>query len=261
MGINLKTVDTISRYAESFGVKSALQTKPVNFVKSDFKDLNFTKNIFSKTESKSGEEVLLLKDRLISKDPQSGMNVTKSLTGKLKDLLTRIFKKDVVKQELFDCLVPWHKGFDIEKAKTLFKDRVGLNLHVACPDGLRSFADTPSKVIKYVENGRFPKEEIKHVVLGHGTGTTINDTWVINGTKEKVFDYINKNIPAGEKALVCCCEETPKNLLKFLPKDKPGIGNVVHTELSTKSRPAKIVESGKNEIIGEFAKGNVKYYG
>lgn len=179
---------------------------------------------------------------------------------KIQSNLLKLFtKRDPVKRELLNCLWPGGKKFNIELAKDIFVKRTGMNLHVASPDGLQSFAQTPAKIIRYLDKGMFPKE-IKHAILGHGTGSTVNDSWVVSGTGEKVFDFIRREIPKGERALVCCCEETPKPLLSLLNKNKKGVGRVVHTELGTASRPAKIVESGRDEIIGDFARGKATYY-
>lgn len=207
---------------------------------------NVTNNsVFLKTVSKSSGDVLELNSL------RNGQETTKCLTEKLMDTIKSIFKREPIKKELYKK--------NVENAAALFKEKTGLKLHVACTDDIWSFAMTPEKVIKYIDKGQFPKE-LKHLVLGHGTGSTLNDTWVVSGTNEKVFEYVKNNVPKGEKALVCCCEETPKNLSYLLPKDKPGIGRVVHTELCTKRGPAKIVESGKDEIIGSFSKGITRYY-
>lgn len=235
-------ISQIASFTKNCGVKSILQTEPALLKSIQPPDLRFSSPSYKCSMSKS-----------------PSAQIKKSLIKELISSVKSLFKRDPVKKEIFNSLVPGHKEFNLERAKVLLKEKTGLNLHIACSDELLSFAQTPGKVIKYIDKGKFPKE-IKHVLLGHGTGSTIDDTWVISGTNEKVFDYINRNIPKGEKALVCCCEETPKKLLQLLPKGKAGIGHVVHTELSTASRPAKIVESGRNEIIGDFAKGQVHYY-
>lgn len=175
------------------------------------------------------------------------------------NLIKQALKRDPVRREIFNSLHPKSRTFNPEKAIDLFKERTGLNLHIASSTGLASFASTPGKIIKFQNKGNLP-EGVKDIVIGHGTGSTLNDTWVVASTKQKVFDYVNKHISAGKKVLVCCCEETPKKISSLIPKDKAGIGNVVNTELHTARRPAKIVESGKAEIIGDFAKGITKYY-
>ena len=63
---------------------------------------------------------------------------------------------------------------------------------------------------------------------------------------DKIFDFIEQNIPYGNKVLVNCCEETPKSLRYLIPKNKPAIGNSTYTDATSSYRhPLKIVESGK----------------
>jgi hypothetical protein len=57
-------------------------------------------------------------------------------------------------------------------------------------------------------------ENTSNLVIGHAGGTGSN--WFFHGTNQRVPDYINKNIPQGEKAWVIACKtDDPKNFAKL----------------------------------------------
>ena len=120
-------------------------------------------------------------------------------------------------------------------------------------------------ILNDIKKGKFPKD-IKYVIFGHGSGTSLAKTdenaWHVAGNpKVKIFDFIEQNIPYGNKVLVNCCEETPKSLRYLIPKNKPAIGNSTYTDATSSYRhPLKIVESGKREIIGGYANGITTLY-
>lgn len=172
--------------------------------------------------------------------------------------IEKIITNQSVKNQFAKYLLPG-KSFDIEKAKLLFEQKTNIQLHIGHTDNLFSFSLTPGNIIKLINSGKFPSD-FKHVLIGHGTGTVIDNSWRFSGNNKDIFEYIRQNIPLGEKVLVTCCEETPKELRRLIQKDKPGIGNIVHTELTSHHRPAKIVISGQNQIIGHYAKGKTEYY-
>ena len=149
-------------------------------------------------------------------------------------------------------------------AQQRFKNETGANLHIGNEFSLVGSFD---EGLQYIENwykqGLMPND-IKHVLIGHGTGSAERGSWAFwNGNEAigNVFDYINTHIPKGEKVLVNCCEVTPKQYRHLIPKDKPAIGNTTHTEAtSTYYHPLKIVQSGRNEIIGGYANGIMTLY-
>ncbi len=109
------------------------------------------------------------------------------------------------------------------------------------------FADACSLLERCAREGNFPKD-IKHVIVGHGTGSSINGDWQIINGGGYVFNYINRNIPRGEKVLVLCCEGKLSPRLR----GRCGVGDEVVLGLHDRFHPAKIVESGKNEIVGDL---------
>ena len=142
----------------------------------------------------------------------------------------------------------------------LFTKATGIKMIMTNPKGAISFSNLAHTILRDIKDGSFPKD-IKYIIFGHGNGTTLNNTWhVANDPSVKIFDFIKKNIPKGEKVLVDCCEETPKELRHLIPKSKPAIGKVVTELESSYHTPAKIVKSGTDEIIGGYANGIASYY-
>lgn len=149
---------------------------------------------------------------------------------------------------------------EVQNACKMFEKETGIKMFVTNPTGAISFNSTASTLMQNIKDGTFPKD-IKHIIVGHGSGTVLNNTWHVAYSPEiKIFDFIKQNIPKGEKVLVVSCEETPKELRHLIPKDKPAIGNYVTELYSSFKHPAKIVESGKDEIIGGYGNGIATYY-
>ena len=147
---------------------------------------------------------------------------------------------------------------NISLARREFYNRTGLQLHCPTNSDLGAFtgglenlenaikgtgminAMTPQKAVKMDLKG------IKHVLIGHGCGAVETNNWIFFETRQKVLDYINKNIPKGEQVLVMTCETGTQNAQKL------GIGSEVSTLLTDFRNPGKIVEAGRNEIIGQI---------
>ena len=100
----------------------------------------------------------------------------------------------------------------------------------------------------------FPKE-IKHVMIGHGSGRAETE-WITAGRGKpiNILEYINSNkdIKAGDMVLVTCCETG--GILNPL---RPGKGLPVDLSLTTLipdsiGGPAKIVIAGQNKVGGHF---------
>lgn len=187
-----------------------------------------------------------------------------SKSNSLYQDLKGLFKPDKLGNEFRKAM--W-KGTqpEIDRAINLFKNETGINMHMLDKTQAYCFGDFANVLLRDIKNNKFPKD-IKHIVFGHGLGTSIlkdgKDSWHAAFKPEiKIFDFIEQNIPKGEKVLVNCCEGTPKNLKHLLPKDKPAIGYTTYTDASsTYYHPLKIVESGKSEIIGGYANGIMTLY-
>lgn len=114
--------------------------------------------------------------------------------------------------------------------------------------------NTPQDAVKMI----LPKD-VKHVLIGHGVGSAATNNWCFYENGINVFEYINKlKLPKGEKFIVMTCETGTQNATKR------AIGGEVSTLLTDTKNPAKIVEVGRNEIIGEFVLppfgSGVRYY-
>lgn len=140
---------------------------------------------------------------------------------------------------------PKETQLNITKVCTDFKSATGITLHCPTKWNLAPLDEALMTVVNLKSTGNFP-QDIKHIVIGHGTGSSINGTWRFCETGENVFDFINRTIPKGEKVLLGVCEEGAT------VAGKPGIGSHVVNSFIDPSMPGKIVESGKNEIIGHF---------
>lgn len=149
------------------------------------------------------------------------------------------------------------------QAETLFFQETERNLRLHCPTtweltfnqhtGYGGFDNGLENLVKWYKEGKlqdFEKYGIKHVIIGHGEGSLATGNWHFPGspTRERVMDYISRTIPDGERAIVMCCEHAPKETLRY----GRCAGKEVDTSLLYWTNPAKIVESGKNEIIGQF---------
>lgn len=96
-------------------------------------------------------------------------------------------------------------------------------------------------------------------VIGHGGGSSINGSWnfIYSGDKNgNVFSYINSNITKGEKVLVATCEDNfiPALRTEALTSGYNAIGDTCITSLIASTNPGKIVESGRNVIIGSLSR-------
>ena len=138
-----------------------------------------------------------------------------------------------------------------EELSRLFYEDTGLILH--CPtERTHLFSIALDSIYTAVKQGKFPKD-IKHVLIGHGMGSSQAKTWAMEGLSLKnkeiveIFPYINKTIPKGEKVLVCSCESPIGQIAS-----KPGIGNEVQLSLGDLSAPGKVVRSGIDRIIGHY---------
>ncbi len=163
--------------------------------------------------------------------------------------------------------VMWSKP-DAQKVKTVcdkFEKATGIKMLMTNPHDAYCFSDFANVLLRDIKNGILPKD-LKYIVFGHGEGTSLiqsgKDKWhILADPNVGIFEYINKNIPIGEKVLVNCCETTPKSMKHLIPKDKPAIGKPTHTDASSSYyHPLKIVQSGQNKIIGGYANGIMTLY-
>ena len=163
-------------------------------------------------------------------------------------------------REFFNIMASSPNAQDAQRACDIFEKETGIKMLMTNPHGARSFSTNANILIRDIKKGRFPKD-IKYVIIGHGEGTVLNDTWhVAYDPNVKIFDFIEQNIPKGEMVLVNCCETTPKELRHLIPRDKPAIGKVAGEFSSSYRHPAKIVISGNREIIGGYANGLLTLY-
>jgi hypothetical protein len=148
----------------------------------------------------------------------------------------------------------WAHQMTPEKAAELqqkFFDETGLILHIPS-SSTGNFNTALNAICTEVNKGTFPKD-IKHVIIGHGSGSSQAKTWFLEGQGLKdgktveIFPYINANIPKGEKVLVTSCE-SPCGIIP----GKPGIGGEVQLNLACIDSPGKIVRSGNDKIIGHY---------
>ena len=154
---------------------------------------------------------------------------------------------------------------DAQRACDIFERETGIKMIMTNPEGAISFNTNANIIIRDIKEGRFPKD-IKYMIIGHGAGTVLNDTWHVMFQPEiKILDFIDKHIPKGEKVLVQCCEGTPKEIRHLIPKDKPAIGKSASEMYSSYKHPAKIVISGQQvpsyqRIVGGYGNGIATYY-
>ncbi len=146
-----------------------------------------------------------------------------------------------------------------------FEKETGIKMLMTTTEEARCFNDFAKVIMRDIKKGKFPKD-LKYIIFGHGEGSSLiksgKDKWHIAGkSNEGIFDFIKNNIPKGEKVLVNCCETTPKQYTHLIPKDKPAIGKTVYTDASSSYyHPLKVVQSGKDKIIGGYANGIMTLY-
>ena len=163
-------------------------------------------------------------------------------------------------KEFSDIMCNSPTAQDAKRACDIFEKATGIKMLMTHPGGAQSFNTNANILIRDIKKGYFPKD-IKYVVIGHGEGTILNDTWHVAYDPEvKIFDFIEKNIPKGEMVLVNCCETTPKELKHLIPKNKPAIGKVAGEFSSSYKNPAKVVISGIRDIVGGYANGFLTLY-
>ena len=128
-----------------------------------------------------------------------------------------------------------------------FKKATGAELHVPDTMNSQNFGEACITLERAAKDGNFPKD-IKHVLVGHGYGSSIDGTWSMAGRGGNVFNYINGNssIKPGEKVLVLCCESGTK-----VP-GRNGIGDKVILSLTDGLHPGKIVVAGQNKVAGQL---------
>lgn len=136
---------------------------------------------------------------------------------------------------------------ELKQECDLFKQVTGAELHV--PDTMASvnFGTACSTLERCAKDGNFPAD-IKHVLVGHGYGSSVRGDWSIIGRGGNVYSYIgrNPNIKNGEKVLVLCCESGER------VAGRNAIGDSVQLSLIDRLHPAKIVVKGENKVAGEF---------
>ena len=178
----------------------------------------------------------------------------------LLNLLKDSLRPNKAGKEFFNIMTGSPSAKDAKRACDIFEKETGVKMLMTNPEGAMSFSTNANILIRDIKNGRFPKN-IKYVVIGHGEGTILNDTWHVAYDPEvKIFDFIEQNIPKGEMVLVNCCETTPKELKHLIPKNKPAIGKVASEFSSSYSNPAKVVISGTRDIVGGYANGFLTLY-
>ncbi len=141
---------------------------------------------------------------------------------------------------------------DIAELQKVFRKETGLTLH--CFGNIRDFNKTLSAIADEVKNGKFPKE-IKHIMIGHGSGNVATKNWVTS--EGSVLKYINTNkkMEKGDLVLVACCED---GLGTWSP-DFPGRGLPVELVPCGRFKndagrgPAKIVRRGEEIICGDYS--------
>ena len=136
---------------------------------------------------------------------------------------------------------------DLKKECDAFKLATGAELHVPSTMASDLFGDACIVLERAAKDGNFPKD-IKHVLVGHGYGSSVNGDWNIINGGGNVLNYIanNPNIKEGEKVLVLCCESYGT------VRGRNGVGGKVILSLTDSLHPAKIVVKGQNKIGGEL---------
>lgn len=123
---------------------------------------------------------------------------------------------------------------DLKKECDAFKLATGAELHVPSTMASDLFGDACIVLERAAKDGNFPKD-IKHVLVGHGYGSSVNGDWNIINGGGNVLNYIanNPNIKEGEKVLVLCCESYGT------VRGRNGIGGKVILSLTDSLHPAK----------------------
>lgn len=179
--------------------------------------------------------------------------------------LRQMFRPNKIVKEFYNVMWSKPNAKTVEKVCDKFEKATGVKMLMTDTTEAYCFGDLANVFMRDMQKGRFPKD-VKYVIFGHGKGSSLiasgKDKWHIAGKPEiGIFDFINKNIPKGEKVIVNCCEVTPKQYKHLIPKDKPAIGYPTNTDASSSYyHPLKIVRSGENRIIGAYANGIATMY-
>lgn len=177
-----------------------------------------------------------------------------------KDSMMNTFKPNKSAKAFEKIMIHNPTVEDAAKACKILEKETGLKCLMTNPQEAYAFQNVGHTLIRDVKQGRFPKD-IKYMIFGHGEGCSLNNTWRVANTDKKIFDIVQENVPKGEKVLVISCEvPDTKEIKRILPKNKPAIGHPVTELYSTYHTPSKIVQSGRNEIIGGYANGIATYY-
>lgn len=136
---------------------------------------------------------------------------------------------------------------DLKKECDTFKLATGAELHVPSTMASDLFGEACIVLERAAKDGNFPRE-IKHVLVGHGYGSSVAGDWSIINGGGNIFHYINHNpnIKKGDKVLVLSCETY--GTVKW----RNGIGKSVILSLTDGLHPAKIVIAGENKVAGEL---------
>lgn len=136
---------------------------------------------------------------------------------------------------------------DLKNECDVFKLATGAELHVPSTMASDLFGEACIVLERAAKDGNFPKE-IKHVLVGHGYGSSVAGDWSIINGGGNIFHYINHNpnIKKGDKVLVLSCETYGT------VKGRNGIGKSVILSLTDGLHPAKIVVAGENKVAGEL---------
>ena len=148
------------------------------------------------------------------------------------------------------------KGFlsqsDMEDLVKAFKDETGLNLY--CSGNVRQFNSTLSIIADEVKAGKFPKDKIKHILIGHGTGNIEDKNWCTADGPILKYSNSNPKMKKGDLVLVACCETNGKSIA-----GKPAKGHQVELTLCDNTinqenrGPAKIIRVGEEDICGHYS--------
>ncbi len=138
-----------------------------------------------------------------------------------------------------------HPNFNVELACRKFEERTGVKLHVLDTHNLSYVFDANCIQLESAFKRGVMPPDLKHVIIGHGYGSSLSGTWYSGN--HNIFDYIDSTIPVGERVIVTSCETGARTV-----PGKNGIGTAVAGTLTDRQYPAKIVESGRREIIGDL---------
>lgn len=144
-----------------------------------------------------------------------------------------------------------------EQVKEIFHDRTGLEAHLIGDRlTITSTYNQESNLAgdyvletieKWKKMGWIP-DDIGHVVIGHGTGSSVDNTWRFCDTWENVFDYAERTMKDGKKAIVFTCETEGVNTIP----GKISVGHIVDSSFLSENLPPKIIKPGIREIIGHI---------